>query len=100
MLNVIQLFYLVSADQGVRLASSSCATGSTNPVNIVFRYIGQIKIHHLWQLGDIQAAGCDVSGHQHTDLASLETRQRLCARSLALVAVDGRRINTSLLQFL
>jgi len=45
------------------------------------------------QLVDIQAAGGDVCGYQNADGAVLEGLQGVGARRLALVAVDGCRLD-------
>jgi hypothetical protein len=39
--------------------------------------------------GDVQAAGRDVGGHQHVDLAGAERAQRPLAGALAQVTVHG-----------
>ena len=60
-------------------------------MDVVFGNVGQIVVHHVRQLLDIQPAGGEVGGHQHAQLAALEVRQRARAVRLALVAVDRVR---------
>ena len=57
-------------------------------MHVIFRNVGQFKVHDLWQLIDIQTTGGDVGRDQHGDFARFEFFK--CARScgLALVAVD------------
>ena len=100
MLYIVELLDLVGADQRIGLAGRPGPAGATNAVHVVLGHIGQVEIHHLRQLGDIQAPGRDVRGHQHPYLAVLEVGQGLGARRLALVAVDGRGIDAGLLQLL
>ena len=38
-------------------------SGTANAMNIVFRHVGQIEIHHLGQLLDVQTAGNPVPPH-------------------------------------
>ena len=69
-------------------------------MNIVFRDIGQFKVHHVRQLLDIQTAGGDVRGNQHAYLAGLEPGQCTGTRPLALVAVNGRAADAVLFELL
>ncbi len=62
-------------------------------MDIVFRHIGQFVVDHLRQLLDIEPASRDLGGHQRGDLSALEHVQRFHPCRLALVAVDGRRLN-------
>ena len=47
---------------------------------------------------DVNAAGCDVGGHQGANLTSLEGGQGAFPLTLALVAMDGGCIHAALLQ--
>ena len=58
----------------------------------------QIVVDDGRQLGNVQATGRHVGGHQHLDLAGLEAVQRLQALLLGLVAVDGLGQEAFLLQ--
>ena len=74
--------------------------GTADTVHVIFRYVGQFKVHYLGQLLDIQTTGCDVRRHQHTHFAGLEVSQGAGAGTLRLVAVNGGGGNTVLLQLL
>src|SRR5690606_29577269 len=78
-------------DKGNRLATASGAAGTADAVHIVLSHVGQLEVHHMGQLVDIQAAGGDIGCHQHADAVALEIRQCLGASALALVAVNGGR---------
>jgi hypothetical protein len=71
---------------------------AANAVHIVFRYIGQLVVHHAWQLIDVKAARRDIGGNQHPYFPVLEIRQRAGARTLAFVAVNGNTADAILFQ--
>ena len=75
--------------QGDGVAVLAGPAGAADAVHVVLRHVGQIKVHHMGQLVDIDAAGGDIGGHQHTHLPALEASQGAGAGSLTLVAVDG-----------
>ena len=54
------------------LAIQTCAPGTTDPVNIIFRHVGQFEVNHVWQLFDVEPAGCYIGGDKDAYLASLE----------------------------
>ena len=82
------------------MAGGARAPGATDTVHVVFGHVGQLEVHHLRQLVDVQPARGDVGGDQHRQRAVLELRQRTGARGLALVAVDGGRVDAVLGQVL
>jgi hypothetical protein len=74
--------------------------GAANAVHIVFADVGNVVVHHMRQVVNVNAAGGNVGCHQGPDVAALEAGQRLGARRLAFVAVQGHgidlvRVNTS-----
>jgi hypothetical protein len=48
------------------------------------------------QVVDVDAASGNISGHQGAHVAALETGQRLSAGGLALVAMQGKRVDAVL----
>ena len=76
------------------------AARAADAVHVVFRHVGQLVVHHVRQLVDVQTARRDVGSHQHGQAAVLEARQRPGAGPLALVAVDGHRFDAVLAQLL
>ena len=69
-------------------------------MHIVFRHIGQFVVDHLRKFLDVESAGRDLCRHQTGDLATLEHVERFDSRRLALVTVDGRRLNACALELL
>jgi len=87
----VQARCFVLADQRQRYAIAARSTGAADAVDVVFRDVRQLVIHHQRQLGDVQPSRGDVGRHQHPHLSSLEVLQSADAGRLALVAVQGRR---------
>ena len=79
---------LIDADQGNSLSVISCAAGTSDAVDIVFRYIWKFKVDHVRELIDIQSPCSDVGCDQHTDVTVFEIFQSLCAGPLAFIAMD------------
>jgi hypothetical protein len=65
------------------------ARGAADAVNIAFRLMRQIEIHHMRDVVDVDAARGDVGGDERADLAFAERFQRTLAGVLRFVAVDG-----------
>ena len=80
---------LFGADQGYCLAFLAGAAGPADAVDVVFGGVWQFEVDHRGQVFDVEAAGCDVGGDQHADLAALEILEGLGTSLLALVAVNG-----------
>ena len=79
--DVAQQLVLVDAHQRQRLALGAGAAGAADAVHVVFRHVGQLVVHHVRQLVDVDAARGDVGRHQHPHCAVLEVGQRLGARA-------------------
>ena len=86
--NFLHKAFLVQGHQTDRFSAGTCAAGTANAVHIVFADIGDFIIHHVRQVIDVDASGCDVGSHQHTDVAAFKARERLGTRCLAFVAVQ------------
>ncbi len=82
---------LFSGHQGDGMAAVARPAGAADAVDVVLGLVRQIEIHHMGQLMNVNAAGGDVGGDQHPQLAALEPRQGTGAGPLALVAMDRRR---------
>ena len=87
--DIAQVIALVHAHQRHRFALVAGAAGTADAVHVIFRNIRQLEVHDVRQLVDVETARGDVRRHQHFDHTLLEIRQRLGARTLALVAVNG-----------
>jgi hypothetical protein len=58
-------------------------------VNVIFRHVGQFKIHNLWQLIDVNPACGNVRRNQDSDFAGFELSKRACACRLTLIAMNS-----------
>ena len=97
-LNGLHKAFFVQAHQAHRLALCACAARAANAVHIVFAHVGDLVVHHVRQLVNVNAAGRNVGRHQRTHLAGFKTTQRLRAGGLALVAVQGHGGNAVFVQ--
>ena len=74
-LDVAQLDAFVAADQRQRFAAGTGTAGTADAVDVVFRHVGQLEVHHARQRIDVQPACRDVGGDQRGELARLEIGQ-------------------------
>ena len=81
----------VRADERDRLALGTRSTGSANAVDVVFGLLGEIVVHDLRKLIDIDATGGDVGGEEDLDLACLKIPERFRAGILTLVSMNRDR---------
>src|SRR5580692_4419813 len=81
-------------------AGGAGPAGAADPVHVVFRHVGQFVVDDLRQLLDVEPASRHFGGYQGGDLSALEHVERLDPRGLALVAVDGRRLNARAFELL
>ena len=82
LLDVGEQRLVVRAHEGDRLAGGARAAGAADPVDIVFRHVGQVEVDDVRQLLDVEAARGDVGGDERLQLAGLElARAHGCARS-------------------
>src|SRR4029077_2547050 len=66
-----------------------CAARTAYAVDVILGHVREVVVYDVRQLVDVDAAGSDVGGYHHGDLAGLEVRERARAHALALVAVQG-----------
>ena len=85
--------FFIQADQADRLAAGARAACAANAVHVVFRHVGDFKVHDVRQVFDVDTARSNVCGHQSADLAAFEASQRLSAGRLAFVAVQGHGLD-------
>ena len=100
LLDIAQVAHLVRRDQRHRGAGGTRARRAADAMHVVFRHVRQLVVDHVRQLLDVEAASRHFRGHQRRDAVFLEVLQRLHARVLALVAVDGHGIDAGALQLL
>ena len=67
-------------------------------VDVVFRLVGDVEVHHGAERLHVDAARGDVRRHEHPVAALLEPGERRCALGLAAVAVDPRAGHPVLVQ--
>ena len=81
-----------------RQATEARAPGAADAVNVILGRERHVVIDHDRQFDDVESPRRDVGCNQHFDGAALESIERLHALVLRLVAVDGVRVDSGLLQ--
>src|SRR5688572_9126723 len=76
------------------------ARSATDAMDVALRFVRQVKIDHVGDAVDVDAACGDVGRHQDANLAVAEVLERLLSRVLGLVAVDGVGAHTGAVQLL
>ncbi len=87
-LDIAQIAAFIAGAESDGDTRGSRARRTANAVHISFRHIRQIKIEHVRDVVDVDAARRDIRGDKQTGLAGLEILQRARALALALVAMD------------
>ena len=59
-------------------------------MHVVLGHVGQVEVHHVADVGHVDAASGDVGRDQHAVLPLAETFHRLAALPLRAVGVDHR----------
>jgi hypothetical protein len=65
--------FFIQAHQADGFSAGTGTTGPANAVHIIFRYIGNLVIDNVWQVFNVNAAGCNVGGDQDANVAAFET---------------------------
>ena len=92
-LDPAQVLRLVERHQRDRVTGRTGPPGAPDPVDVVLRMGRQLEVHDVRQVLDVEAAGGDVGGHEHPDLAVLEPLEGACPLGLGPVAVDGHGVD-------
>ena len=71
-LNVVQQFVFINAHQRQGFTRRRSTTGTADTVNVIFRHVRQLIVHHVRQLFNIQTARGDIGRHQHTNVAGFK----------------------------
>ena len=100
LLDTVEKFALILAHQRNCVAFGAGTAGAADPMNIILRRRGQLKVDHMRQVFNVESARGHVGRHQHADHSFLEFRQRLGALRLGLIAVNGRCSNAVAFQLL
>lgn len=83
------LFAVLPREKRVRRAVSTSTPGSSNPVNVVLNVVGEVVVHHVGDIVDVDASGSDVGGKHDAASALFEVSQNTIALVLVFVAMDG-----------
>ncbi len=89
-----------AADQRNRVAGAAGTTGAADAVHVIFGHVRQVVVDDMRQCVDVDTACGDVGGDEDLDFIVLEALERAHALRLALVAVDGVRLDTVLVELL
>ena len=81
--------HVVPVDEGDRDAGRAGAGGAADAVQVGLLVLGALVVDDVRDVLHVDAARRDVGRDEHVDLAVAEGAQRLLARALAEVAVDG-----------
>lgn len=75
-------------DEQDGITSTTCTTGTANPVNIggIMR---NVVVHHVSDAIDVQTAGCDIGCNQNVDLTILEFFNGAFTQLLRNITVQG-----------
>ncbi len=75
------------------------AAGAADAVHVGLLVLGDLVVDDVGDVVDVDAAGGDVGGDQHVDVAGAERLERLLAGGLAQVAVHGADLEAALGEF-
>ena len=87
-LDAAQEVVLLGRGEARGAAAGFGARGAADAVDVILGDVREIEVHHVADLGDVDAAGGDVGRHQHARLAGLERVHRGAALALRAVGVD------------
>jgi len=87
-LNAAQIITFTAITERKREAFRPGTGRAANAVDIGFRFVGNVVIHHHRNAFDVNAAGGDVGRHQDAGAAGTECLQRVLALRLRFVAVN------------
>src|SRR5207248_9147817 len=93
LLDRVEPFVLLGTNERDRLTARPGPAGATDAMDVILRHTGELEIHDVGQVFDVEPASGDIGRHQHANLSRLEVGEGLKAFGLALVAVDGGGMN-------
>tara|TARA_B110000503_G_scaffold135503_1_gene216234 strand:+ start:2473 stop:2796 length:324 start_codon:yes stop_codon:yes gene_type:complete len=71
------------------LSAGSCTAGSSDPVHIRFRNVGQFEVDDMAQLIDVNSTRSNIGRDQYANLAFFESVHGPVPLWLAFVAMNG-----------
>jgi len=75
-LDGFQVTLFVIRDKRKRISARRCPAGASHAVDVIIGQVGAVKVDDVTDVGDVNAAGRDVSGDEHPEAAIFESRQR------------------------
>ena len=96
LLDVFQHLEIFRTNQRCGIAEFASTPRSANPVHVVVASPRHIEVEHVADVGDVEAAGCNVTGCQEQNLARAEAIERRHARALIHIAVQRASIEAVL----
>lgn len=99
LLDAAEHIALVGGAEAECYAAVACTACATNAVDVGLGHIGEIIVDDEWELVDVDAAGCNVGGHDDACGSAAEVEQGTLPCILALVAVDSFATDALLLEF-
>ncbi|GMT32237.1 hypothetical protein PFISCL1PPCAC_23534, partial [Pristionchus fissidentatus] len=85
-------------EEGGGDASVSASAGSSDSVNVLIRVIGQVEVHHVSNVRNVQSTGGHCSSDEHVALAGTEELEVAFSLKLLEISVDGDGPHTLSLQ--
>jgi hypothetical protein len=89
---------LLVVAQRDRLARHARPARAADAMHVGLRLVWQLVVDHVRDVVDVDAAGRNVGGDEHRRMLRLEGGERLLTLVLALVAMNCRRTDASLLE--
>ena len=86
--NQLQLSEFPRRDEGQGNTGVAGTARTANAVHVAFRILGNIEVHHVGDVVDVQASGCHVGSYQDVHLALTEFLHNSVTLILAQVAVQ------------
>ena len=97
-LDVSQVEIFRLSHKSKRPAKLTGTARTADTVDVVLGVTGHVEVHHVGNLGNVDAASEHISGHQHVGLTIGKAAQCRLALALGTVAVDGGSGNAGLVE--
>lgn len=91
-------FIITTKRQG--LSALARAGGASNPVDVGFRLHWKVEVNHQGDIFDVDAAGGDIGGDEHWQVAIAEAIEGFLPGCLGFVAMNGVGFDTGLVELL
>ena len=87
-------------DVVLRVEKRHCSPGisttarSTNAVDVLIYIVGEVKVHNMLDMIDVQAAGSYGGGHQYRTFACAEVTECLLSLPLLTITVTRQQVKS------